>query len=530
MENKKSKKTVLENVDRLFPFSIDYTKVKDFELTDVEKKEIVKERKEFIAMRKQLLRRPLESVIRAKARPTFPVDLRYLNTYSSYHYPKGKMLIFVNSSIYTKVKASIDQYIMDVANEGYYATAYTVKDVSETRMRAFIKTKMPVVGALMVGNLPYVMYEDPTTEELFPCDLYFMDLNGTWKDVDANGYLDAHPTNPEPEIWLGRIWTPTENGNDTNMINEYFARNHAFRKGELGCSNKALAYVDDDWAHFIDCRLSSLFSASNVTTINDPVTTDGDRYKAELNKFRAFVQVCAHSNPSLHSFKVSENNEYVFNSYLRDKNSPKAFLYNLFACRAALYTRADYIGGWYIFNKTNTDKCNGLAAVGSTKTGSMLYFENFYGKMAQGKTIGEAFVDWWKSIKTPHSDFTQHWFYGLTILGDPTLSWWSGAVPKLRIPENDSVFEHFPRLTHMCWDPVNLNNVTYNVEVDAYGARKSGMWAAEACKTFIISNNISGNSYEHNFVGAQRGRWRVRARIGNIVCPWSDWQYFRYQV
>ena len=530
MENQESKKTVQENVKRLFPFAIDYTKVKKFELTDDEKKEILKERKAFISVRKELLVKPLLGTIKVKSRPTFPTDLRYLDTYSSYHYPKGKMLIFVNGSIYTKVKASIDQYIMDVANEGYYATAYAVTDVTETRLRTFIRSKRPVVGALMVGNLPCALYEDPTSSELFPCDLYFMDLDGAWKDVNTNGYFDAHPTNPAPEIWLGRVWTPTENGNDVGMINEYFARNHAFRKGELGCSDKALSYVDDDWKHFNDCGLNQLFRASNVTTINDPVATDADRYKAELNKYRAFVQVCAHSNPGLHAFRVSESNEYVLNSYMRDKNSPKAFLYNLFACSAARYTTADYLGGWYIFNKPNTKSCNGLAAVGSAKTGSMLYFENFYGKMAQGKTVGEAMVEWWKSIGVPHSDFAQHWFYGMTILGDPTLSWWSGAVPKLRIPENETVFEHYPRLTHMCWEPIALDNVTYNVEVDAYGAWKSGMWAAEACKTFMISGNISGNSYEHGFAGAQRGRWRVRARIGNFVCPWSDWQYFRYTI
>jgi hypothetical protein len=30
--------------------------------------------------------------------------------------------------------------------------------------------------------------------------------------------------------------------------------------------------------------------------------------------------------------------------------------------------------------------------------------------------------------------------------------------------------------------------------------------------------------------GAQRGRWRVRARVGGQVCPWSDWHYFTYTV
>jgi hypothetical protein len=31
-----------------------------------------------------------------------------------------------------------------------------------------------------------------------------------------------------------------------------------------------------------------------------------------------------------------------------------------------------------------------------------------------------------------------------------------------------------------------------------------------------------------SFVGAQPGRWRVQARLGNgLLCPFSDWRYFR---
>jgi hypothetical protein len=313
------------------------------------------------------------------------------------------------------------------------------------------------------------------------------------------------------------------NGNDAALLNNYFARNHLFRKGQFGYSNRALAYVDDDWTGFGDCALDMMFPASNIEVITDPVTTDGDRYKAEVNQHRAWAQICAHSNPGGHSFKIPNGSEWVPNSYLRDVNPPNAYFYNLFACSNALFTQPDYMAGWYIFNKSGGPVCNGLAAVGSTKTGSMLAFENFYGSMGAGKVIGDAFVDWWKALGNTHSTFDRQWYYGLVLLGDPTLNWWSGVVPTLRDPFEGDTFDHWPRLTNLEWDPIGLSNITYNVEVDAF----TGKWAAEG-GTWLISKTLNDNNYDVIFVGCQRGRWRVRAKVGSILCPWSHWRYFTY--
>jgi hypothetical protein len=187
------------------------------------------------------------------------------------------------------------------------------------------------------------------------------------------------------------------------------------------------------------------------------------------------------------------------------------------------------MAGWYIFAKPGGSVCNGLAAIGSTKTGSMLLFENFYGPMGAGKTIGEAFIDWWRALGS-HDLEDRRWYYGMVLLGDPTLNWRSGVVPTLRDPPEGDTFDHFPRLTNFRWDPIGLSGVTYNIEIDAFGARAPGKWAAEDGLTWVLSGSVSGDNYEHVFVGAQRGRWRVRARAHGRVCPWSDWRYFAYTV
>jgi hypothetical protein len=43
-------------------------------------------------------------------------------------------------------------------------------------------------------------------------------------------------------------------------------------------------------------------------------------------------------------------------------------------------------------------------------------------------------------------------------------------------------------------------------------------------------HNLANYTYDTTFVGAQRGRWRVRAKINNTLCSWSPWSYFRFTV
>jgi hypothetical protein len=87
------------------------------------------------------------------------------------------------------------------------------------------------------------------------------------------------------------------------------------------------------------------------------------------------------------------------------------------------------------------------------------------------------------------------------------------------------VFDHWPRKMQLRWDPVNLPNVKYSVEMDAHGAVNSGQWAAETGQVFLVYHNLSGNTLDHTFVGVQRGR--VRAKVDGKICAWSPWSYFR---
>lgn len=481
--------------------------------------------KDYLDLRGRLVDLALDA--EQKPRPSYPADEAYRNKKTKLHYPKGDLLVLVDKPVYDAVAASIDQYVLDVGRDGYWATIHVVNGGTPAQVRNYIKRFNPV-GVLMVGAIVVPWYD--LDGDHFPCDLYYMDTNGTWNDADADGVFDAHDGNLDPEIWVGRIYTPTANGNDADLINDYFARNHKFRLGKLGHARSALAYVDDDWTGFDDCAFDEMFPAAAITKYTNPATTDADLYKAEVNSLRSWVQLCAHSWTHGHALRVGESNEYIQTPYFRDTNPPNAHFYNLFCCGPGRLTTNDYLAGWYIFDKNGGGTNHGLAAVASAKTGSMLYFEDFYRPLGQGKVMGDAFVDWWKARGPDHDHSERYWFYGLVLLGDPTLTWWKGAVPRLEQPQKEDVFDHWPRGMQLRWDPVNLPGVRYTVEVDAHGAVNAGKWAEETNQTFLMFHNIFGNARDHTFVGMQRGRWRARANIGTTACSWSPWSYFRFTI
>lgn len=472
--------------------------------------------------------------IQEKPRPAYPVNESYFNTYSLLRFPRGKVLVMVHQDVYEQTKANVERYVMDLGRDGYWATIHVVSGGKPSAIRKYIIDRGPV-GVVMVGAIPpawFEMSDDFYGSAEFPCDLFYMDTNGTWTDSDADGKYNAVSGDVTPEIWIGRIWTPTLNGNDPALINNYFDRNHLFRTGNLGHSRSALAYVEDDWSHFDDCEMDTMTPAAYITKYTNPDITDADLYKTEVNKTRSFVQLCSHSSPYSHSFRIPSagTTEWIDRSYFRDERAPNAHFYNLFCCSTARFTENDYLGGWYIFDKAGGETNMGLTAVGSTKTGSMLFFADFYDPIGKGKCIGDAMVDWWKARGSDHDLGERQWFYGMSVLGDPTLTWWKGAVPRPYDPAEGSVFNHFPRTMTFKWAPVDIPGATYSIEIDAFGAVNAGQWAAQSFRSFAVHHNIAGTSFNHNFVGAQQGRWRVRAKIGDRYCAWSCWCYFRFTV
>jgi len=338
-----------------------------------------------------------------------------------------KFCVIVNSSLYSQIQSSIDQYVLDLTGEGYIVEVYTTSGGTPEDLRTFLQGRYSsgMEGCVLIGDLPVAWYEtecwDPLEHEEFPIDLFYMDMDGVFSDSDVDGIYDAHTGDITPEIWLGRLTASplTLSGADeVSLLQNYFYKNHVYRSGLLPLSNRALVYIDDDWVPGSSWwNLCVGRAYVERTFINDEWTTWDTDYENRLPQDYEFIEVCVHSGSFSHGFK-RQPNQWGYTTNVEVKSiDPVAYFYNLFACSNARYVETDYMGGWYIFCQTY-----GLVALGSTKTGSMLYFEDFYQPFGEGAAIGRAFLDWFVGRASGGFEESEVcWYYGMTLLGDPTL-------------------------------------------------------------------------------------------------------------
>lgn len=122
----------------------------------------------------------------------------------------------------------------------------------------------------------------------------------------------------------------------------------------------------------------------------------------------------------------------------------------------------------------------------------------------------------------------------LALSDDEKLQEFNLPAPKQISPEDDQVFDIYPRRTILTWEPVE-RAASYSVELD-YCQPLEGSSACPNPQSLRLAantpmRNITTTSYEFLFIGAQPGRWRVWAvdtegRAG-FKSPWRTFVYRR---
>jgi hypothetical protein len=351
--------------------------------------------------------------------------------------PPGLVYVIVHPSVYSAISSSITTYLADLAAAGYTAELHTENFANPVAVRNLLQAGYTngLLGAVLVGNVPYAWFEMEDFFDgqsygytAFPIDLYMMDLDGSWTDTNMNGFFNTHTAGSgdlEPEIWIARLYSSTvtiSGYNQVSLLQRYFLKNHNFRTGADRLMERSLVYVDDDWYDYADAWSAEVgYVYANYTTVKDKEVTRATDWGPRLDDNYTWLALFSHSGEQYHAMKYNSGASwsYYYNTAI-DTAHPKAHFYNLFCCHAGNYTfgtNSGYIGGHYLFNPEH-----GLAVVASTKTGSMLNFGDFYGPLAQGASLGEAFLDWFiLNGETGAGADSRAWFYGMSLLGDPTL-------------------------------------------------------------------------------------------------------------
>ncbi|MCK4385762.1 MAG: hypothetical protein KAW52_05805, partial [candidate division Zixibacteria bacterium] len=358
-----------------------------------------------------------------------------------YSSPKGEIpiCIIINNLLQPLIETAFSRFILDLEMEGYSINLYTAtNDGDEVALKDILISEWnthQIVGAILIGDLAvpwYEMTEPPDwggNHVEFPIDLYYMDLDGEWIDSDTDGLYDGHTDGPhhdmEADIWVGRLFPKNLNYHEAEevaMMNNYLDKNHSYRTGELRLYDKALAYIDNDWCTSgWENEVALAYPTTDAVT--DPYETTREDYMERVrestnNRYENLL-ICSHSSPWAHYlyWGMGPYDYSLFHNYEIEDIDVQVFFYNLFACSNCRFVEDDDMGDWYTFQSTY-----GLLSVGSTKTGSMLCFYDYYAPLGQGENFGEAFLSWCvDNIETCAGDWSRPWFYGMILLGDPTL-------------------------------------------------------------------------------------------------------------
>ncbi len=348
----------------------------------------------------------------------------------------GTVVIVINHRLLGEHEEGFQQYFDDLSEEGYDVVTVDMEGGTPQELKDVVIQEGGdnLVGTVMAGELPLAWFElfeyfdegeEPDNPRLheFPVDLFFMDIDGEWQDTSGNEIYDVHEGSWQPDIWFGRM--PGYNLNqidEDELITAYLDKVHRYRTGEMEMPHTSLNFVDDDWTEWADEWGDNMRLAyGGLLEEAQPETTSASRYTYHLNEEAyEMVQVCVHSGADTHLFRINDNSEYDYFRYsqLRDEVAPNVMFYNLFACNAMNLSRDRCLGALYALGGEF-----GLGAVGSAKTGGMLYFDDYYSRLGDGLCFGEALRLWLAEnlIEEGYENWSKSWFYGMTHFGDPTL-------------------------------------------------------------------------------------------------------------
>lgn len=349
---------------------------------------------------------------------------------------EGRVAILVNSSLYPLIEDDLITWVADINNDGFEAllveaTFETIEDL-RAALRWAWESDESLVGCILVGDFPVPWYsilnEDGLCEAEFPCDMYYEDLDGDFTDTNDDGIFDSHVDgggDAEPEIWIGRLLASPMSVDESELVVRYLRKNHLYRTGGLDAPHRALLFIDKDWvdlAPYWETALGRLYD--DIKVITDYDKTNAEEYLRRLEDGYEWVDVMVHSGPDAHYFSYRDVHSMLYNWELQTA-SMNCLFYVPFSCSNSRYVEPDYMGGWYIFGENSL----GLSVIGSTKSGSLYYGYEMFEGLSEGECIGEGFKSWFVK-QAPYNDHDIGWFYGLTVLGDPTLRPPDTAPPK----------------------------------------------------------------------------------------------------
>jgi hypothetical protein len=238
--------------------------------------------------------------------------------------------ILVDKDLYPKILSHLQTYIEDLTSEGVSVNIQEISGGYPQEIRTWIKTRYNRgdTGFVFVGDITAAWAE--VSGSVFPCDLFYMDVDGTWEDQDLDGDFETHiPGDGDlgPEVYVARIFASSLSFTDeTTLVNEYLDKVHDYRTGMLQQPWQGLEYVEEDW-YDMPVDLGYIYG-ENVTRYDYGYFTTASDYQEKIREGQHFVTVCAHSYSGGHYFGTRPTESVVYaNSYIYSPLQQHGYLF-----------------------------------------------------------------------------------------------------------------------------------------------------------------------------------------------------------
>lgn len=383
-----------------------------------------------------------------------------------------RILLLVNSDLYytSITKPKIDRYAADIASaHGCKVELVAMNGGTCDSVRNTIKTYYndkesgSLNGVIQIGSLPLAWFENPYDFDItgqygeynnFTCDLYYMDLDGTWTDTltytngksskGKNGIFDGHIKGSGdlgPEVFYARIDPSTmgKYGSEVELLSAYLDKDHSFWTGEITLNDTAMYYLTYDWydsENFVNCVYGAEHTAKFNYNKNNPslnIVNANDYLTNRISYQYSILHMWCHADYNVHAFFDGNNYTDLSMEKVYSAN-PKPIAYFQDGCHLNDFVAGGnkaFLGGCYVFNKSPTS----LVCFGGSKSGQWIGYmgKSLFTELGKNTCLGQAFQIWLsdyiaKEQPDKNDLYFTSWNYGYNIIGDPMLTFVSQNI------------------------------------------------------------------------------------------------------
>ena len=371
-----------------------------------------------------------------------------------------RVLILVNETLYANqdAKGKIDRYCTDIGNAFNCTVEVEVTEGGEpSDIRGLIKGYYEsggLDGVTIIGDQPVQWYDiknprfDPGS---FACDLYYMDLDGSWEDINSQDEYTWHVDGNgdiEPEVFCARIHLSamSDFGDEVELLSTYLDKDHEYWLGNMVLPQKGAAFIQETWVPWADQNtVHYIYGDSNSDLFKTQSSADATAYiNNGLKGDYSFIHLWCHSGVHGHSFDWGGSINDV--ELYEIESNPIG--YGIDACHIGAWPEGDgsYLSGAYVFNKSK----RALTILSGTRSGQSIGSDGkvFFEELGENICFGKAFKDWMEEYftrKKGNNDYvddyeTKAWNYGYVIIGDPMVCF--KEIPTAIEQDNTFSYKH----------------------------------------------------------------------------------------